>query len=84
MPHPKKVKNWSIERIKDFLPDLGNINPDLEFSAHNFKKKGKMKVQNLNNEKISKLSNSKIKEINSYFIKEKDLLDYFGYTLIEC
>ena len=76
-------KYASVAKIKEFLPDLGNINSDLEFSAHNFKTEGKMKVQNLNNEKISKLSSAQMKEINSYFIKEKHLLSYFGYSIIE-
>jgi len=73
----------SIQRIKEFIPELGNIDSDLEFSAHNFKTKGKMKIQNLNDEKINKLSSEQIKIINSYFKKEKSLLNYFGYSIIE-
>ncbi len=73
----------SIKRIKAFLPELGNIDSDLEFSAHNFKTTGKMKIQNLNEEKINKLSSDQIKIINSYFKKEESLLNYFGYSIIE-
>ena len=73
----------SIERIKEFIPELGNVNFDLEFSAHNFKTEGKMKIQNLNDEKINKLSSEQIKIINSYFKKEEALLNYFGYFIIE-
>jgi len=76
-------KNKSVDRIKNFVPELGNINSDLEFSAHNFKTKDKMKIQNLNNEKISKLSSNQINEINSYFKQEESLLSYFGYSIIE-
>ena len=76
-------KNKSVERIKAFIPELGNINSDLEFSAHNFKTKDKMKIQNLNDEKISKLSSDQIKEINSYFKQEESLLLYFGYSILE-
>ena len=76
-------KEWSVEKIKEFIPELGTINSDLEFSAHNFKAKGKMKIQNLNDEKINKLSSEQIQIINSYFKKEEELLNYFGYSIIE-
>ena len=72
-----------IDKIKLFIPEIGNIDSDLEFSAHNFKTDGKMKIQNLNNEKIKKLSADQLKLINSYFIKEEELLNYFGYSIID-
>jgi len=75
-------KDESVEKIKEFIPELGAIKSDLEFSAHNFKTKGKMKIQNLNDEKINKLSSEQIKIINSYFKKEEELLNYFGYSII--
>ncbi|KRO66097.1 MAG: hypothetical protein ABR81_00115 [Cryomorphaceae bacterium BACL11 MAG-121128-bin16] len=65
------------------MPELGSLNSDLEFSAHNFKTDGKMKIQNLNDEKINKLSSAQIKVINSCFKKEEELLNYFGYSIIE-
>ena len=69
----------------DKLPNENNvfIDFDLEFSAHNFKTDGKMKIQNLNNEKIKKLSVDQLKLINSYFIKEEELINYFGYSIID-
>lgn len=76
-------KDESIEKIQDFIPELGTVNSDIEFSAHNFKTKGKMKIQNLNDEKINKLSFEQIKIINSYFKKDEKLLNYFGYSIIE-
>jgi len=76
-------KDESVEKIQEFIPELGTINSDLEFSAHNFKTEGKMKIQNLNAEKINKLSSEQIQIINSYFKKEEELLNYFGYSLIE-
>ena len=76
-------KDESVEKIKEFIPELGTINSNLEFSAHNFKTDGKMKIQNLNNEKINKLSADQINVINSFFKKEEKLLNYFGYTIIE-
>ncbi len=75
-------KDDSIQKIKKFIPELGSINADLKFSAHNFKTQGRMKIQNLNDEKISKLSSEQIRVINSYFTKEEKLLNYFGYNLI--
>ena len=66
-----------------FIPELNDINSNLEFSAHNFKTKGKMKVKNLNAEKIEKLTKDQMREINSHFIKERELLVFFGYTIIE-
>ena len=59
------------------------IQSDIEFSAHNFKTKGKMKVQNLNAEKIKKISTEDLKIVNSYFRKEEGLLEYFGYSIID-
>ena len=76
-------KEYSIQKIEEFIPALGAINSDLEFKAHNFKTKGRMKIKNLNYEKISKLTADQIKVINSYFKKEVDLLNYFGYKIIE-
>ena len=42
-----------------------------------------MKIQNLNPEKIKKLSSEQLAVINSYFKKEAELLEYFGYSVIE-
>ena len=41
-----------------------------------------MKIQNLNKEKIEKISSKDLKVINAYFEGEKDLLNYFGYSII--
>ena len=72
----------SIKKIKNFIPSIGEIKVDIEFSAHNFKTKGKMKIQNLNKEKIEKISKRDLKLINAIFNKEQDLLEYFGYSII--
>ena len=76
-------KESVVNRIKNFIPEIGDINSDLEFSAHNFKTEGKMKIQNLNSEKINKISKSDLEIVNSFFNKEKDLLEFFGYSIIE-
>jgi hypothetical protein len=75
-------KEKVVNEIKSFLPELGDIDSDLEFSAHNFKTDGKMKIQNLNDEKIKKLSPNQLALINFYFNKEVELLNYFGYSII--
>ena len=72
-----------IKNINSFIPELGKVNTELEFSAHNFKTEGKMKIQNLNDEKIKKLSKKDIGVINTYFKKEEELLQFFGYSIIE-
>ena len=72
-----------VEKIKEFIPEIGNIDSDLEFSAHNFKTDCKMKIQNLNKEKIKKINKENMGIINSYFNKEIDLLEFFGYSIIE-
>lgn len=64
------------------LPELTNINTNKQFSAHNYLNK-KMKIRNLNSDKISNLNTSQIEQINSIFRKEKDILDFFNYSLIE-
>ena len=72
-----------VDKIKFFMPEIGDIDSDLEFSAHNFKTEGKMKIQNLNDEKIKKLSTNQLALINSYFTKDIELLNYFGYSIID-
>ena len=76
-------KEESIEKMQEFIPELGTLKSDIEFSAHNFKTKGKMKIRNLNDEKIKNLSSDQIKIINSFFKNEEDLLSYFGYSIIQ-
>ena len=76
-------KYESISKIQSFIPEIGSLVVNREFSAHNFKTKGKMKIYNLNSEKINRLESHQISIINTYFIREKALLDYFGYSIIK-
>jgi len=76
-------KEGVIDKIMRFVPELESINADASFTSHNFKTKGKMKIQNLNDEKIKKLSHEDLKVINFYFKKEIELLNYFNYPIIE-
>ena len=71
-----------FEKIQKYIPELGKIKSNLKFSAHNYKTKNKMRIQNLNKEKIAMLSTEQLLVINSYFKMEAELLDYFGYSII--
>lgn len=77
--NPEKVKDILI----DFVPKLKDITVDTKFESHNFKTKGKMKISNLNQEKINKLSDEHLEAINKVFEKEKDLLNYFNYSIVK-
>ncbi len=72
----------AIQIMKKMVPELEDIDFDKEFSAHNYLKQ-KMKINNLNSDKINKLTNSQLDEINSVFVKNKDILTFFNYELIE-
>ena len=66
-----------------FVPELSDMNINLEFTSHNFKENKKMKITNLNSEKISKISDKDLSIINTIFISEKALLKSFNYKIIE-
>ena len=70
------------EKIVKFLPELNDINFNLKFNAHNMLEKKEMGITNLNQKSIESLSNDQIQSINSILKKEKDLLDFFNYTII--
>ena len=76
--NPIKAK----KEITTFLPSLSDINTDLQFNAHNMHKKKKMAIKNLNKENISALSKGQIQIINSLLSKEKELINYFNYSLL--
>ena len=72
----------TVEALNKFLPELKGIKHEQTFTAHNYLGKN-MKVNNLNDDKISKLTSHQIKEINHVFKKNKEVLDFFNYSLIE-
>lgn len=72
----------AIESLKQFIPELTDIKYEQKFSAHNYLKK-KMKITNLNDDKINKLTAVQLEEINSVFKRNKEILDYFNYKLVE-
>ena len=69
-------------KMIEFIPELADLDMNIDLTSHNFKKKGKMKIANLNDEKIAKISETDFEIINSIFEKEKDLLKEFGYKII--
>ena len=76
-------RNEIISNIKEFIPEIGMLKSDAKFSAHNFKSKGSMRIQNLNAEKIEKIDSMQLKLINDIFRKEEALLNFFGYSIIK-
>ena len=71
-----------FQRMIKFIPELSDLDMNIELTSHNFKSKGKMKKANLNDEKIAKISETDFEIINSIFEKDKDLLKEFGYKII--
>ena len=74
--------NKTKEKIIDFLPSLSDININLKFNAHNMYMKKEMRITNLNQDSINSLSKDQVKKINSILEKEKDLLNFFNYSII--
>ena len=72
-----------VEKIKNFIPELHDINHRIEFTSHNYKSSKSMRMVNLNDEKIEKISDQDLEIINSVFLRRKDLLEMFNYTIIE-
>ena len=74
-------KTYTLNRIKEFIPELDNLLLNVEFNAHNFKGVP-LTLSNLNQEKISKLSQQDLNTINKVFSNHKPLLNSFGYSLM--
>ena len=70
------------QRLIKFMPELADLDMNIELTSHNFKTKGKMKMVNLNDEKIAKISETDFEIINLIFEKDKNLLKEFGYKII--
>lgn len=71
-----------INKIKNYLIELNDIDANQKFKAHNYKTKKSMYITNLNDEKIKKIQKKDLLTINNYFREHKDLLDFFNYKLI--
>ncbi|HAA17937.1 MAG TPA: hypothetical protein DCP28_03845 [Cytophagales bacterium] len=70
-----------VGKIKEWLPESSDLNPNQEFNAHNYLQKP-LAIQNLNAEKIKALSPQDMADINRVFSSQSELLTYFGYALI--
>tara|TARA_B100000123_G_C25701722_1_gene415613 strand:+ start:389 stop:1204 length:816 start_codon:yes stop_codon:yes gene_type:complete len=71
-----------INKIKNYLIELNDIDANQKFKAHNYKTKKSMYITNLNEDKIKKIQQKDLLTINNYFRDNKDLLDFFNYKLI--
>ena len=72
----------TINKIKQHINKLDDINTNQKFNAHNFKTKKSMHITNLNYEKINKIQQKDLLIINKYFKESKDVLDFFNYDII--
>ena len=70
------------KNIISFLPELNDINTNMNFSAHNSRAEKSMSITNLNLEKIAKIKKDDLLIINSLFKKEESILNYFNYNIV--
>lgn len=70
------------QKIVAFLPELERLQPDAKVSSHNVTGRPVTQLQNLNALKIQNLSEAQIAEINQVLSQHEELLNYFGYGLL--
>lgn len=70
------------QKIVAFLPELERLQPGAKVSSHNVTGRPVTQLQNLNALKIQNLSESQIAEINQVLNQHEELLNYFGYELL--
>lgn len=75
-----ETKSFKADLLS-FLPELEDIDISRRFSSHNILDK-QMTIENLNDIKIDQLSDEEKMIITSILKKEKALLNYFGYQLL--
>lgn len=73
----------TIRRIQAFLPAIGTLDKDIRFTAHNITQQPIQGIRNLNAEKIRQLTPDQIREINGVLSRHRNLLDRFGYRLMD-
>ncbi len=76
---PKSV----CSRITSFLPQIGQLDCSQEFKIHSIDGRIKRGIVNLNKKKIHNLSVSDLKQINQVFMKNADIMDFWGYEFYE-
>ncbi len=72
----------TIRKILDFLPDIGAVDQNIEFTAHNVTQKPIQGLRDLNQEKVDQLSSLQIDEINHVLSRHQGLLNFFQYQMI--
>ena len=70
------------QKLVYLLPQLNDITLDHKIKAHN-QSGTPLSITNLNKNKIKNLSQNQLDVINNVFRKNKSLLDYFKYEIIE-
>ena len=75
-------KDTIKEAIITFLPELSDINTELNFTAKNIRAEKSMRITNLNSEKIARIKENDLLIINNVFKEEEALLNYFNYQII--
>lgn len=72
----------TIRRITDFLPELGVLDIESKFTAHNITGQAINGLINLNPQKIEQLTGQQVDEINMVLGRHEDILANFQYSLI--
>jgi hypothetical protein len=73
----------TLKRLGRFMPELRGLDPDREFAVHSTLGKKSNRITNTNAMSIARLTSGDVAEINSKLKAYPDLLEYFGYSLIE-
>jgi hypothetical protein len=72
-----------VKELINFLPEIRSLNPASKFSARNITGKPIKGLRNLNSTKIKDLDDKTIAEINEVLSLHEDILNFFGYPLIQ-
>jgi hypothetical protein len=72
-----------LGKLKAFMPELHPLDPDKKFKVHSMLGKKSSRITNTNQAAIGRLSPTEIGEITATLKPYPDVLDYFGYRLIE-
>lgn len=72
-----------IKKIQDFIPQIGEMDREQEFGVNSIEGIKHRGIKNLNQKKIDSLSPKHFDSINQVFKKNIDVLNYWGYEIIE-
>jgi hypothetical protein len=70
------------KQLVEFMPELGAIDVNKKFKAHNFSGKQR-KITDLTAEKIAKLTSAQKDGLNEVFKEHRLIFKYFNYQIIE-